>query len=119
MSYSIDFDVATSEQIAAALCRRIEAIRLSRNITQAELAKKAQMSTRTLRRLENGEKVTLDSLIRVLMALDLHENLKALLPDPSLRPIERAALGGKERRRASGGGEEATTSEWVWGDEER
>ena len=118
MSYSIDFDVATSEQIEAAICRRLEAIRLSLNVTQAALADKAQISTRTLRRMENGEGVTLNSLIRVLMALDLHDNLKALLPDPAIRPIERAALAGKERKRARGKLDNDKGADWTWGDGE-
>jgi len=117
MSYSIDFDVATSEQIEQALCARLAEIRLSRDITQKDLAEKAQISPRTVRRMEKGEGVTLNSLVRVLMALELHHNLNALLPDPSIRPIDRVALAGKERKRATGRSSEDAPSDWSWGDD--
>ena len=41
MSYNVEFSIATSDQIEAALCKRLESIRLSRNITQAQLAEEA------------------------------------------------------------------------------
>jgi len=118
MAYSVDFDVATSEQIEAAICARLEKIRLDRNITQSALAEKAQIGERTLRRMENGEGVTLNTLIRVLMALDLHQNLKVLLPDPSIRPIERITLGEKDRQRASGNGAPEASLDWNWGNDD-
>jgi len=46
MSYEIDFSVATSDQLEAALCKRLENIRLSRNITQIQLADEAGVSPR-------------------------------------------------------------------------
>lgn len=60
MSYNIDFTTATSDQIEAALGKRLESIRLSRNIAQQQLAEEAGVSTRTIRRLEKGQGVSLD-----------------------------------------------------------
>ena len=118
MTYNIDFTVATSDQIEAALCRRLERIRLSRNITQMQLAKEAGVSPRTIGRLEKGKGVSLDTLIRVLTALGIQQNLAALLPDPTVSPIERARIGGGQRKRArpSPTGEQRPT--WTWGDGE-
>jgi transcriptional regulator with XRE-family HTH domain len=65
MSYKIDFSTATSGQIESALCKRLESIRLSRNITQAQLAKEAGVSPRTIGRLEKGLGVSMDTFIRV------------------------------------------------------
>lgn len=116
-TYSIDFPVANSQQIEAALGHRLEQIRLSRNITQKQLAAESGISLRTLRRLENGEGVTLDTFIRVMSALNIQENLAALLPDPSVRPIERAVSAtGTERQRARPR-EKDSGAGWVWGDE--
>jgi len=38
-------------------------------------------------------------IIRVLKALAIQQNLEALLPDPTVRPIERIDIGGGARKR--------------------
>ena len=100
MLYNLEFSVATSDQIEAALCKRLESIRLSRNITQEQLAEEAGVSTRTIGRLEKGQGVSMDTFIRVMMALNIQQNLEALMPDPNVRPIERVGMGAGERKRA-------------------
>ena len=117
MSYKIDFSVAASDQIEVELCRRLETIRLSRNVTQEQLARQAGVSTRTIGRLEKGEGVSLDTFIRVMTALRIQQNLEALLPDPSVRPIERIGLGARERKRARPAPSSDKRSAWSWGDE--
>ena len=118
MSYKIDFLVATSNQIEAALCKRLESIRLSRNITQAQLAEEAGVSLRTIGRLEKGQGVSLDTFIRIMMALSIQQNLEALLPDPNVRPIERVGLGAGERQRARPVKSIDELPTWSWGDGE-
>ncbi len=117
MSYRIDFYMATSHQIEAALCRRLENIRLSRNMTQVQLANEAGVSVRTIGRLGKGEGISMDTFIRVLTALGIQQNLEALLPDPTVRPVERVNIRGNERKRArpvSSGNK--TAAVWSWGD---
>ncbi len=116
MSHNIDYALASSDQIEAALCRRLGRIRLSRNMTQKQLADQAGVSLKTIGRLEKGEGISLDTFIRVLTALRIQHNLAALLPDPSVRPIDRVSLKGTERKRArpSLGSTEPKT--WMWGD---
>ena len=116
MSYKIDFSVATSDQIEVALCKRLENIRLSRNITQIQLADEAGVSPRTIGRLEKGQGVSVDTFIRVLTALGIQQNLEALLPDPTVRPIERIDIGGGERKRARPGLSSDERAIWSWGD---
>lgn len=118
MAYKIDFSVATSDQIEAALCERLENIRLSRNITQIQLAKEAGVSPRTIGRLEKGQGVSVDTFIRVLTALGIQQNLEALLPDPTVRPVERVGIGGGERKRARPGLHSDEGAMWSWGDSE-
>ena len=113
----IDYSVANSEQIETDLCKKLENIRLARNITQASLADQAGVSIRTIRRLEKGLGVSLDTFIRVLIALGVQQNLVAFLPDPSIRPIDRVNLGGTERKRASSRKTTKEITPWVWGDE--
>lgn len=112
----LDFTTATSEEIAAALGARLEEIRLSRNISQADLADEAGVSRSTITRLATpGKGVSLDSFIRLMLALDLGDQLAGLLPDPGIRPVERARLRGSERRRASR--QRGPREPWRWGDE--
>ena len=117
MAYKMDFALASSEQLEAALCGRLEQIRLSRNITQAKLAGEAGVSERTIRRLEKGQGVSLDTFIRVLTALGIQQSLERLLPDPTVRPIERMGASGSERKRARLRPSRSDRSTWVWGDE--
>ena len=116
VAYAIDFSIATSSQIEAALCQRLESIRLSRNTTQEQLAEEAGVSLRTIGRLEKGLGVSLDTFIRVLTALRIRNSLEALLPDPAVRPVERVMTGAKERRRARPPKAGTGRSTWSWGD---
>jgi transcriptional regulator with XRE-family HTH domain len=116
MSYNIDFSVATSNRIEAALCKRLESIRLSRNITQSQLAEEAGVSSRTIGRLEKGQGVSMDTFIRVMMALSIQQNLEALLPDPTVRPIERVGISAGERKRARPAKAIDDRPTWSWGD---
>jgi putative transcriptional regulator len=118
MAYNVDFSVATSAQIEAALCRRLESIRLSRNMTQMQLAKEAGVSPRTIGRLGKGQGVSVDTFIRVLTALGIQQSLEALLPDPSVRPIERIDISRGERKRARPSRSSAELPAWSWGDGE-
>jgi len=118
MSYNIEFSVATSGQIEAALCKRLESIRLSRNITQAQLAEEAGVSPRTIGRLEKGRGVSVDTFIRIMIALGIQQSLEALLPDPTVRPIERVGIGAGERKRARPTQTSNERPTWSWGDGE-
>ena len=113
---NLDDDVSASTQIEGALCARLERIRLARNITQVQLAERAGVATRTITRLEKGEGISLDTFIRVLMALGLQQNLSVLLPDPTVRPMERISALGRERQRARPRSVREESPSWSWGD---
>jgi transcriptional regulator with XRE-family HTH domain len=114
-----------------ALAERLAARRLERNQTQAQLARSAGVSLRTLVRLERGESTQLTNLVRVLRALDLLapllESLAALTPPPQSRPLAQLRSRARTRRRASPRRPEpshpthatavAEPAPWVWGDE--
>ncbi len=119
MLSGIDFSIATSEQIAGELSKRLESIRLMRNQTQAQLAREAGISLKTLWRLENGQDFSFDTFVRVMIALRMQNNLQALLPDPAVHPVERVNrnIPGKERKRARPVTKVDRNSEWTWGDE--
>ena len=86
-------------------------------MTQRQLAKEAGVSPRTIGRLAKGEGVSLDTFIRVLTALKIQQGLESLLPDPTVRPIERVGATARERRRAHPVAPSFEVSAWSWGDE--
>lgn len=92
--------------------------RLRRNVTQAELAHEAGVSKRTVERLERGESVQLASLLRVLRALGLTQQLRVLLPEATPSPIERLRGKSSSRKRASPARSESPeTTAWQWDEE--
>ena len=94
---------ALSDRAAMTLIgERIQRERLNQNMTQDELAKRAGIGVRTLRSLENGEKPTVETLIRALRGLGRLGAIDSFLPEPGLSPLQLAKLQGRERQRASG-----------------
>ena len=103
------------------LGQRLRAVRLERNLSQAEVAEQAGIGRVTLQRMEAGESPSLINLVRVLRALDLLEGLESLLPTPGPSPIDELERRGRRRQRArSSRSHEAEPFRrgWHWGDEE-
>jgi putative transcriptional regulator len=100
VSQNIDYHIANIDLIVADLGARLARIRLTRNVSQADLAANAGITRRTLSRLENGQGATLDTLVRVLRGLGLESHLEALLPNPDIQPVHRLAAKTPERKRA-------------------
>lgn len=100
---------------ASQIGERLAAQRLSRNLTQRDLSAAAGISLATLKRLEAGENVSLDTLVRVMGALDLEGRLDALLPPADVRPVDRVRPAGVERKRATTR-PAPQLAPWVWGD---
>lgn len=118
MVEKINFSLASSNQIEEVLGSRIEKVRLIHNMTQAALAQEAGVSTRTIIRLEKGEGISLDTFIRVMKALNLQDNLRELVPDLSVRPVDRVRLSGRERKRARPKKANPKDSSWTWGSDQ-
>ncbi|MBN4937531.1 helix-turn-helix transcriptional regulator [Stenotrophomonas maltophilia] len=92
--------VQSPEEIAEALGKRFRARRLLSNVSQAALADKAGISRRALVQLESGQGSTVHTLISVLKALGLEQQLTTLVPVPTVSPM--AMLKAKRlRSRAS------------------
>lgn len=96
----MEFDNLTPHAIAGELGDRIKTARLNANLTQKALAKKAGVS---LKAVTNGEKgtSTLESMIAILIALELTEQLNFFIPKQEISPIQLIELQGKERKRAT------------------
>ena len=109
--------MTTSRQIENEIGSRLARLRLARNVTQSTLAEDAGIGVRTLRRLEAGEPSTLDSFLRVALALDLGDAILGAIPTGQIRPIERVSRAGTERRRARPRPKEDRGAAWTWGDD--
>jgi len=110
-------ELFNSEQMESYLCKKLESVRLLKNITQASLAEDAGVSRRTISRMENGKGISLDTFIRVMKALDLTDHLEALVPSSAIRPIERVRRKG-ERKNASSPrtkNDSSKDKKWEWG----
>lgn len=79
--------IQSPEEIAETLGQRVRARRLSANVTQAALADKAGISRRALVQLEGGQGSTLYTLICVLKALGLEQQLSSIGPVPKVSPM--------------------------------
>lgn len=99
------------------LGKRFEAYRIARGIKQADLAERAGIGRRTLTRLENGQGATLDTVLRVLRALDIEARLFDVVPDANINPLDPMSAVGRRRRRVRSSRPEQTEP-WKWGDEE-
>lgn len=106
-----------SRQVEIEIGERLARLRLSRNVTQANLAEQAGIGIRTLRRLETGEPSTLDTFLRVVTTLYLEDAILAALPEGKIRPIERVSKKGTERQRARPAKNKPDQPTWTWSEE--
>lgn len=110
-------DIHQDGAALAELGNRLARIRIDMRMTQAELAKEAGVSKRTLERLEAGDPTQTPTLMRVLRVLGLLEGLDAVIPEVGLRPMhivkESRGLPKRVRKKKKLDGQGA----WKWGDE--
>lgn len=111
-----DYNLANSKAIEENLCTELAEYRIKKGIKQTELAKKAGIGIATLKRLEKGQGVSSNSLIRVLQALNLVENLKFLIPTTKIDPIERWSEKESTPKRVRD--KKVNQNNWQWGDDE-
>lgn len=99
--------------IAEDLGERLKQARLNANLTQADLARRAGLSRKVLMSAEKG-KVQLESLVAIMLGLNLSHQLEAFLAKPNISPLQLAKLQGKQRQRASGhvASKPEESSEW-------
>lgn len=83
----MDGSFSTPAQLQEKLGEGLRALRLRKNLTQAELASKAAVAPRSLTSLENGQGSSVATLVRVLKALDATAAIEQLAPQPSISPL--------------------------------
>lgn len=99
-------NIKWSEMSDAAIVKQlgefIKHTRLQQNMTQAKLATNAGLNRYTIGQIENGESITLTTLIQLLRALDVLHVLEHFTIKNEISPVAYAELMAKQRKRASG-----------------
>jgi transcriptional regulator with XRE-family HTH domain len=88
----------TPDELQIALGERLKRLRLNRNLDQKSTAEKAGISERALRNLESGNGSTVETLLRVLKALDYLQGIDMLAPEPSVNPLDLLRLSKAPQR---------------------
>ena len=88
----------TPGELQQALGERLRRLRLRRDLDQLQAAAKAGVSEKALRNLEAGRGSTVETLLRVLKALDALGGLDAIAPPLSVSPLALLDQGGEPRR---------------------
>lgn len=96
--------------------KRLKQYRINAGLTQQDLENKSGVSVRSISRLEQGASVQLESLIKILSALNLEHNIDLLIPDQTKRPSFYLKDNEKPKQRVR---KKAKVNEgFKWGDEE-
>lgn len=95
----LDFTFSTSDEITAELGLRLKAARLSQSLTQADLAERAGISVGTVKALERTGQTSVASLVRVVQALGLTDQLQSLfvVKVQSIAEMEQVQLAKRQR----------------------
>jgi putative transcriptional regulator len=80
---------------------QLKRIRLRKNMSQLELAKKSGLNRSTISEIENGRTASLLSFIQVLRGLEKLELFGLLSDGPGISPLSLAREAGLIRKRAS------------------
>ena len=90
----------TNSEVVSELVGRCREIRLSQNMTQQEVAKRAGISLRTYRRFEQEGQISLERFVAVVHALNRARDLESLLQPPPVRDLKELDVVAPKRKRA-------------------
>lgn len=97
-----DYFISIGDSLAA-LGARAQQLRLSRNLTQQELATNAGVGLKQLRRFESTGDGTLETAVRIAVALGAQDAFGALFEPPPFKSLAeaeaRAAISTRKRAR--------------------
>lgn len=85
----------TTDEIIKCVAKRFKKIRKSKNITQLELAKMSNVSYGTIKRFETQGEISLSSLTKLCVALDIVDNVLTLFTNVTFSNIEEVIRYGK------------------------
>ena len=96
----MNYSNMTAPAIATVIGERLKTYRLNANKTQASIAKDVGLTRKKIANAENGQ-CSLETMIILMQALDVIEQINIFLPATQVSPVQLAQLHGNERKRAS------------------
>ena len=106
-TYMDDMKFMSVDELQAALGKQLQELRIAKNLNQITTAEKAGISEKALRNLEAGRGSSIETLVRVLKALDSLDGLRLLAPKPSVSPLALLRHSETARRRVRHSSNEA------------
>ncbi|QKO20912.1 helix-turn-helix transcriptional regulator [Rhodoferax sp. BAB1] len=95
-------DLSTPAELEVTLGEQIRAARLLRNLSQEALARDAGVSRTAVRNLEGGKGATVETLVRVLKAMERTDWISMLQPTVTISPLQMLkSISPRQRARAS------------------
>ena len=110
----IDWIAMSDNALSETIGKFIKHHRLNQNKTQSEVSESAGISRSTLSLLERGEKINLNSLIKILRVLDLLYIMDVFKVNTEISPIEYAKIQKNKRQRASSKNNNNETEDLGW-----
>jgi transcriptional regulator with XRE-family HTH domain len=98
-----NFNLLSSHRVCTVLGGRIRALRLTKNITQQELAQMTASSLSSIKRAETTGQMTLDLFVRLAQALYMTDALESLFvfePISIDATLQQAASAKRQRARS-------------------
>lgn len=93
-----DIYTLSDTQLSKRIGEKLKAIRLKRNITQQSLAEAASISLSSVKKVENGEIGSFDTLLRILRTLGMLESISQLFEEEHLSPSEYYEMVNKAKK---------------------
>ena len=93
-----DIYTLSDTQLSKRIGEKLKAIRLKRNITQQSLAESSSISLSSVKKVENGEIGSFDTLLRILRTLGMLESISQLFEEEHLSPSEYYEMVNKAKK---------------------
>lgn len=93
---------------------RIRNQRIASHFTQDDLARRAGISLSSVRRIEQGQSVQFDTILRVLKVLNLLSKMEVTFPVQQITPMQR--LQGEQQKKIYRKPKNQNKGIWKWGE---
>lgn len=93
-----DIYTLSDTQLSKRIGEKLKAIRLKRNITQQSLAEASSISLSSVKKVENGEIGSFDTLLRILRTLGMLDSIITLFEEEQLSPSEYYQMVNKAKK---------------------
>ena len=100
-SYNKNWYAMSDTMAVKTLCQSLKQLRLNKNISQEELAKRSGVSRITISRMESSKAINLLTYVQLLRALENLELLNNLVIEPEISPILLMEQMTKYRKKAT------------------